>query len=198
MRPVCFLVALFVLSGCDVLDDFHQAREAGANISRLEIQLNDMSRRVDFLEKENQDLKERVYKIREDIPATAVLDPGTKGFDVVHFPGGMMSVSCNDISEYASGSKLFLSITNFMGVTFTGVSVDLTYAPSLLDDDGNLKENSSNLFKQSVEKVNKIEPGSSKIVEMRLPEYKPDQVKILMIKIRYDGIEFIADKKGKK
>lgn len=190
------------LSGCDLMDDFRLAKEAGKKIASVETQLEHATSRIDFLEKENIDLKkqlenfsEEILSVKVNVPSYAMLNPSSSKFAIAAAPGMFFAVSCDDIAEYASGSKLKLSITNLMGLTVTGINVELRYLPSITDKEGELKDDFMDLLKNTREKIDSISPGTSQTVEMRLPEYKPDQVKALMVSISYEGIRYTQGKK---
>ena len=212
IRTILFVFLLSIAAmctGCEILEDFRLAKEAGRRLDSLNVQLEHATKRIDFLEKENEEAKiswdnqrkflyGEIASLQEIIPAAAKLTPSSNKFSISSVAGGFFAVSCTDIAAYASGSKVLLSVTNFMSVTTTSVRVHVRYAPDLLDENGKLKEDFMSYFKTATEKIESIEPGAEKIVEIRVPEYKPDQIKILNVSIVYEGIKFISDKRPPK
>ena len=93
-------------------------------------------------------------------------------------------------------------MVNFMSVTATNANLDLIYyemSPvAILQKNENVAE-ALRKFDEEKKRVtitiDRLEPGRAKVVEIRIPEYKPEQLGYIEVGISFDGISFLGSTK---
>lgn len=198
MRKILLLAGcLFfpLLSGCDYVDNYIDKRiEAGSDsqkIAALQKELEETQKSLKYFE-ESQKLTYKyiigpsLSRVEEVAPSSAYLDPNTNKFSVVGYRGCFLTVSCTKFKEYGSGSTVTLELVNLMAASLTNVEVKVEYGP-----DAELK---TGLPNETSSRIGLVRSGASNIVEIRMPEYKPEQVKYFSVSVEIGGIEYRVGK----
>ena len=211
MKISALLVLLFtlVLSGCEQTDKLNQALESAERVKNLEkevaslkVQLKEQITETG-IEKITREtvielLLKKINSLEQRFPSKVYLNPAEKGYAIIGTLGGFFSVSCDKIEGYSSGSKVYLEVVNFSSVTTTDVNVMVAYSPDpapafnekIPDAYQTAYANYQKSLVQRVEKIDSIEPGRRQIIELRMPEYKPDNLRNLEISVFFSGIRY--------
>lgn len=120
------ILAWILVLGCDSTADLRTERDL------LYARLDSLSARIDSLAMEM-----RFAKMEDSWNRIAFLKPGTDGYAIVRTEIGNLTMSLEDVTPYANGSRVVLRVGNTTSAVLTGVkatvewgSVDSTGVPS--------------------------------------------------------------------
>ena len=192
------LVLLVVLStACQQLDDIKAAANAAEEIKALEVRVTELEKQLSEAQTKydriheidssmNRYLFDSVFELKEKFPDSALLVPAKADYKIIATPGGLFTVSCESIKEYATGSEVELQIVNLLAVNATLLTLEVGYSSYETKDQENYTKN----LKYASTSIDKIQNGTRKIVKLRMPEYKPDQVLNMVVTISSRGMEY--------
>jgi hypothetical protein len=86
---------------------------------------------------------------------TAYLKPGDGGYSVISFDLGKMTISIDNVTQYAGGVKVTFKIGNTLSSNISGLSADFEYGQ--VDEKGSPK---GNVIKKSVKFQDEFKGGS--------------------------------------
>lgn len=180
--------------------------KAGEN----EIDIKELRKENELLKKGIEDIEERLKRteiqtsfqgqrlniIYQAFPDQATFQPSEMGYAVVACRTGYFAISCENIKSYATGSEITLQVVNMLSVNATDVVMNISYAAAMIDI-GNQEETSKyfKTRKERREKIGNCAASKAKLVKVRIPEYKPDELKCMEISMSVGGIEFIKPNK---
>lgn len=186
----------------DFFDNLKRVGELGAEVESLKKEneklrqdFSDLSSKTEFNELMLKVMFVDLTHLSRVFPQTASFQPSEKGYAVVSCANGYFAVSCKDIKSYSTGSEITIQVVNMLSVSATGVELKIAYATTKkFDEKSIVLDEYTKSRVERVEKVNgDIPPATAKLITVRAPEYKPEQVKLLEISVFAGGIGY---KKG--
>lgn len=183
----------------DFFDNLKRVGELGAEIDNIKKQNEELREELDKLKKANEvnnillELYSRdIMFVSSVLPQKVYIEPSSKEYSVVACKNGYFAVSCKDIKPYSTGSEITIKLVNMLSVGVLNAEMTVGYSTHNMFDDG---KDSYKRYKEALkEKKERIAdclyPATEKLVTVRLPEYKPDQIKIIEISITAGGIRY--------
>jgi hypothetical protein len=113
-------------------------------MEKINNQMSALEDQINKLEKEVTDLQFDSY-LNKQFDKIAFLSPGDSGYSPLKFDLGVLTVSLDNISPYANGSKITLKFGNILGATINGLKATIEYGP--VDEKG-LPQNDHSLSKE--------------------------------------------------
>ena len=121
----------------------------------------------------------------------AVLKPSDLGFGTIRFSMGTMTVSLGDVTAYASGTKIIISLGNLLSSDLKRVTMKVDFVP--------VGEDGKPMYGSTVSKehtVDKITLGSFTNTSVIFDDVKPDKLAFIRIKeVNVGGISMNAAEK---
>lgn len=204
-KLIPILVIALVLSfptmvfSLDFFDNLRRVGELGAEVESLKKEneklrqdFSELSSKTEFNQLMIKLMFVDLSHLSTIFPQTASFRPSEKGYAVVSCANGYFAVSCKDIKSYSTGSEITIQIVNMLSVSATDVELKIAYAASKkFDEKSIILEEYTKSRVERVEKVNgDILPATAKLITVRAPEYKPEQVKLLEISVVAGGIGY--------
>ncbi len=205
---VSFCLALAVLAitpnnACsfELLDNlYYKASEISQYIEQLE-------KRIVLLEKDSQQLKGQIESekiaskhnytlissLRGLFPEIAIIDPTANTYSIIACPSGLFSISCDNIKPYSTGSEISFEVTNLLGTTVTGVKLNVEYSTEGLNDTSILSKHLKDL-REKTSSISSIKSGYAVKMKVRIPEYKPDNLKYISVSVAVSGLSYHQQK----
>ena len=173
-----FLLIFVVISvGCSNLS---QNDALLRKIDEVQNQLIEIDTEVTKL-KLDQMMEDTVKEANE----IAFLRPGTDGYSIVHFDLGVLTVSFEDVSAFANGSKVTIIFGNPLSATIRGLNAEIEYGK--INEDGS--PDNENMKRKSVSFVESMSSGSWTNVSTVLEGIPPTELGFIRIKnISHKGI----------
>ena len=181
------------------------------NLSRV----GELSTEIDAIKVENAELKREITDIKNKLasyelfidytnkalwrfstlsPTNIRIDPTMNQYSILTCYNGYFAVFCENIKSYGTGSELTLGLVNLLGTTVTDIELKFTYSNSPVFDENNPNNSWKNYEAGKKEKIEKPQPdfppGTKRSIKIRLPEYKPDQLKHISLEASVGGIRF--------
>ena len=165
-----FCLSMTLIIGCNKNSDMEKIKK---QMSALEDQINK-------LEKEVTDLR-FLSDLRWKLNEMAFLKPGDSGYSPLKFDLGVLTVSLDNISPYANGSKITLRFGNILGATISGLKATIEYGP--VDENG-LPQNDRSLSKE-VAFQKTLRPMAWTTVEVVLERCPPSELGFVRLRDVY-------------
>ena len=181
MKRILFVIVIALsLSGCEYLDSLSKNNE---QLSRQEEEIQDLRASISRLQSEMSTIKSKQLEldwanIYDNFKYTAFLKPGDSGYSTISFPMGVLTVSLDDIKQYANGSKVKLRFGNILYSSISGVKAKLEWGS--IDSNGTVIENPNNT--KDVSFVEDLKPGSWTSVSVVLDNIQPSELGFIRIK----------------
>lgn len=183
----------------ELLDNINKAGEIGTEVEQLKKEnellkkeVEDIKDRLKIIEAQTAFQGRRLNIIYQVFPDQAIFQPSEMGYSVITCKTGYFAISCENIKPYATGSEITLQVVNMLSINATNVVMNISYAAAMFDI--NNQDETTKYFKTRKERQEKIGDCTSaraKLVKVRIPEYKPDELKCVEISMSVGGIEFI-------
>lgn len=95
-------------------------------------------------------MRSRLERLLSDADRTAYMRIGAEGYSTVRFDLGALTVSIDDVVEYANGSKVTLRFGNPLATTINGLRAKIEYGE--VDSEGSAKEEATKTKRVSLSK----------------------------------------------
>ncbi|HAE42551.1 MAG TPA: hypothetical protein DCG34_06465 [Clostridiales bacterium] len=181
MKRILFVIVIALsLSGCEYLDLLSKNSE---QLSRQEEEIQNLKASLSSLQSELSTIKTRQLELEwanmyEDFKHIAFLKPGNSGYSTITFPMGVLTVSLDDIKQYANGTKVKLRFGNTLYSSISGVKAKLEWGG--IDSDGTVIDDPNNT--KDVSFTEDFKPGSWTSVSVVLDNIQPSDLGFVRIK----------------
>lgn len=181
MRRILVVVVIALsLSGCDYLDLLSKNSE---QLSKQEEEIQDLKASLSRLQSEVSTIKLKQIDLQwanvsENFKHTAFLEPGDSGYSTIKFPMGVLTVSLDDIKQYASGSKVKIRFGNTLSASLSGVKAKIEWGS--VDSNGTVIDNPFNT--KDVSFTEDFKPGAWTSVSVVLDNIQPSELGFIRIK----------------
>lgn len=185
-RSVLILLIILLNTGCDKFNSIDNKTKI--NDAEIQILKDRMSKLENNFSKYQNDTDGSISNIYNEISENAIVSIGGDGFSIINSRLGKITVSCENITEYGSGSKVKLTFGNTTNALLNGITIKLDYGKKFVPGNDYVEWFKSVLTKQT--KINeKFYPGTWANVTVSLPECKPSDLTYLSISVTIDGIQ---------
>lgn len=178
-----FVCLSFFLSGC--IRDSEEENSFQTELSALKME-------VETLKRGMRDLQQQIKwdKSLKKYDEIAFLTPETENYSTIKFDLGVLTVSLNDIVEYANGSKVTLQFGNPLASTINGLKATIDYGE--VNNEG-LPKNETAKTKDVV--FNEaIKSGTWTSVQLVLDGIIPSKLGFVRVKdVRHTGIRLLMN-----
>jgi len=179
-RILSVIVIALSLSGCEYLDLLSKNNE---QLSRQVEEIQDLKASLSRLQSEISTIKSKQLELEwanmyEDYQHTAFLKPGDSGYSTIKFPMGVLTVSLDDIKQYANGSKVRIRFGNTLYTSLSGVKAKLEWGS--IDSNGTVIDNPLNT--KDVSFTEDLKPGAWTSVYVVLDNIQPSDLGFIRIK----------------
>jgi len=189
----------------ELLDNINKAGEIGTEVEQLKKENELLKKEVESLKVEIKSIKDflELQKIMNNyydrsiktldfkLPEQALLNPSESKFSIISCRGGLFTVSCENIRKYSTGSEVTIEFVNLYSATMVDNTITVEYAKEF-PNWNDLEKNKVYLDsrKEKTEKLDDIKSGKAKSIKIRIPEYTPEELKFIGIKIQPNGITY--------
>lgn len=189
----------------ELLDNINKAGEIGTEVEQLKKENELLKKEVESLKVEIESIKDflELQKIMNNyydrsiktldfkLPEQALLNPSESKFSIISCRGGLFTVSCENIRKYSTGSEVTIEFVNLYSATMVDNTITVEYAKEF-PNWNDLEKNKVYLDsrKEKTEKLDDIKSGKAKSIKIRIPEYTPEELKFIGIKIQPNGITY--------
>lgn len=185
MKTTAMLVAALIITGCT------QPADQTAEIASLRTKLEAQANRISTLEKTSANLarQQLANTIAVQEYKSVTLDPAADtGFGRLDTSVMALTISMKDVSPFADGSRLVLSVGNMSTATVNSSKFTVKYgvrAPEYKEGDNSYSDKYSvwaaGLRERQEEVPNKLMPGTWNTVSINLPGVKPSDLGYIQI-----------------
>ena len=189
--PCCLaLVMLILLPSCDLPPN----KSLSDSLKKLQEQNESLSKNVEFVTKQVNDLLQRVMDLERAPYGTAQLDPTVREFQRLDTPVGILAVTIKNVQPFADGVRVLLAIGNPTSAALGNVEVKAKWGkrrPTYKAGEAYPQETKSfldSLHEKSIKLTNDLKPGYWNKVTLTLPGTPPQEFGYLELSIASAGI----------
>ncbi|GJQ60968.1 MAG: hypothetical protein SCALA702_00210 [Melioribacteraceae bacterium] len=177
-----FVIAIFLmlLSGCSLNTETKKMQQDLDSLKNILISTDSLMKGLDNRISELE-AKSLLSELLKDSEKGAILTIGESGYSSVVSDLGVLTVSLENVSKYASGTKLTLRFGNILSTTINGLQFEVFYAPKTENADYDYWNEKS----KKVTLSKSLEKGSWTTTNVIIQDISPEEIKNIWIKNVY-------------
>lgn len=180
------VIISFFIFGCDKIESIEKKTNTlDADLQDIKTKILIIEKDIDMLRAYTAENSAEIYRLASE---STLVNIGGDGFSIINSNIGKITVSCNNIIEYGSGSKAKLTFGNTTNAVLTGISIRLEYGKKYTQGN-DYAEWRKNILIKNIRITDNFNPGMWNDVLVSLPECKPSELTHLNISLACDGIE---------
>jgi len=182
LTSTLLIVIMMVLAGCT----------KDPRVDKLQQEITSTKNEISSLKGEIEQLKQQrdLEKFFMDFNKIAYLIPGSKGYSIIQFDLGVLTISINNVVEYNKGSLVTFSVGNPLSTTINGLSAKIEYGE--VDEIGMAR--SETVKTKEITFYESLRSGSWTNVTLVLDNVPPSKLGFVCVReVKHTGISLMKE-----